>query len=70
MSVNRTPELLAQLRDVVDDFEYNIAHGLRSCRAQWDIEEYSEPLTLFANRSGTFIVEPGQKPVPVKEWLV
>lgn len=69
MSINRTPELLRQLRDCADDFEHNIAHGLRSCRAQWDIEGHTEPFTLFANRSGTFVVEPGEKPVPVKEWL-
>lgn len=69
MTINRTPETLTQLADCAADFEYNMRQGMRSCRAQWDIEGTNEPLTLYANRHGVFIVEPGAKPVPVEEWL-
>lgn len=69
MSVNRTPELLAHVKEWADVFTDSVAKGQRSHRTQWDVEGTDEPLTLYANRSGTFIVEPGCKPVPVQEWL-
>lgn len=69
MSVNRTPELLADLRKWATEFTHDIGLGMRSIRAQWDIEGHEEPLTLYANRTGTFVVEPGEKPVPAIEWL-
>jgi hypothetical protein len=69
MTVNRTPELLAAIREWAEEFTAGVEQGMRSMRAQWDIEGHAEPLTLYANKSGTFIIEPGQKPAPVKEWL-
>jgi hypothetical protein len=66
----RTENIREELIDCVADFEWNIKQGgMRSCRGQWDIEGTDQPLTLYANRGGTFIVEPGSKPVPAKRWL-
>lgn len=69
MGINRTDETTKHLEEWVTEFERWISEGMRSMRAQWNIEGHDEPLTLYANGSGVFIVEPGQKPTPANEWL-
>lgn len=51
------------------EFEDGMRRGVRSLRVQFDIEGRDEPFTLFANKTGVFVVEPGEKPIPVEEWL-
>lgn len=69
MSVARTPELKDMVREWAAQFEEDMQRGVRSLRVQFDIEGRDEPFTVFANRTGVFVVEPGAKPVPVKDWL-
>lgn len=67
--INRTEQLLAEVRVWADEFSHIVTGGIRSARIQWNIDGHAEPLTLYANKTGTYIVEPGSKPVSAVEWL-
>lgn len=67
--IHRTPELLQELRDYTTDAENWMTRGGRSVRWQWNVEGHTDPLTLYGNEKGVFIVEPGTKPVLAHEWL-
>lgn len=68
MSVNRTPELLDMIREWTDHFEDLMLRGAYTARIQWRIEGHDHPLTLLANGSGVFVVEPGAGMKPAREW--
>lgn len=69
MTTTRTADSLAEIKTWVEDFADLMGRGARSARIQFDVDGHTDPFTIYANKNGTFIVEPGSKPVPATEWL-